>query len=136
MKPNVPDKVEIKVESKIPDTLDIHTNREALMSILEELLDNANKFTKEGCITISSCQENADITIAVSNTGASIPVEAREHIFIPFTKLDSFTEGIGLGLTLSRHIAHQLCGEITYDDTFDKGTRFIVKLPINLSQGN
>lgn len=136
VKLNALDKVEIKVESKIPDTFDIHTNREALMSILEELLDNANKFTKEGCITISCCQENADITIAVSNTGASIPVEAREHIFIPFTKLDSFTEGIGLGLTLSRHIAHQLCGEITYDDTFDKGTRFIVKLPINLSQGN
>jgi signal transduction histidine kinase len=136
VKLNVPDKVEIKVESKIPDTLDIHTNREALMSILEELLDNANKFTKEGYITISCCQEGTDIIIAVSNTGASIPVEARDHIFIPFTKLDSFTEGIGLGLTLSRHIAHQLGGDITYDDTFDNGTRFIVKLPINLSQGN
>ena len=133
VKLNLPDKVEIKVESEVPDTLTIHTNREALRSILDELLDNANKFTREGSITISCGQEGADIIIAVSNTGASIPVEARDHIFIPFTKLDSFTEGIGLGLTLSRHIAHQLGGDITYDDTYDNGTRFIVKLPINLS---
>ena len=133
VKLNVPDKVEIKVESNVPDTFTIHTNREALLSILDELLDNANKFTREGSITISCCQEDADINISVSNTGAKIPAEARDHIFIPFTKLDSFTEGIGLGLTLSRHIAHQLGGDITYDDTYDNGTRFIVKIPINLS---
>ena len=133
VKLNVPDKVEIKVESNVPDTFTIHTNREALLSILDELLDNANKFTLEGCITINCSLENADIIISVSNTGAKIPVEARDHIFIPFTKLDFFTEGIGLGLTLSRHIAHQLGGDITYDDTYDNGTRFIVKIPINLS---
>jgi sigma-B regulation protein RsbU (phosphoserine phosphatase) len=133
VKLNVPDKVEIKVESNVPDTFTIHTNREALLSILDELLDNANKFTLEGCITINCSLENADIIISVSNTGAKIPVEARDHIFIPFTKLDSFTEGIGLGLTLSRHIAHQLGGDITYDDIYDNGTRFIVKIPINLS---
>ena len=133
VKLNVPDKVEIKVESNVPDTFTIHTNREALLSILDELLDNANKFTLEGCITINCSLENADIIISVSNTGAKIPVEARDHIFIPFTKLDSFTEGIGLGLSLSRHIAHQLGGDITYDDTYDNGTRFIVKIPINLS---
>ena len=133
VKLNVLDKVEIKVESNVPDTFTIHTNREALLSILDELLDNANKFTLEGCITINCSLENADIIISVSNTGAKIPVEARDHIFIPFTKLDSFTEGIGLGLTLSRHIAHQLGGDITYDDTYDNGTRFIVKIPNNLS---
>ena len=133
VKLNVLDKVEIKVESNVPDTFTIHTNREALLSILDELLDNANKFTLEGCITINCSLENADIIISVSNTGAKIPVEARDHIFIPFTKLDSFTEGIGLGLTLSRHIAHQLGGDITYDDIYDNGTRFIVKIPINLS---
>ena len=128
VKLNVPDKVEIKVESNVPDTFTIHTNREALLSILDELLDNANKFTLEGCITINCSLENADIIISVK-----IPAGARDHIFIPFTKLDSFTEGIGLGLTLSRHIAHQLGGDITYDDTYDNGTRFIVKIPINLS---
>ena len=133
VKLNVLDKVEIKVESNVPDTFTIHTNREALLSILDELLDNANKFTLEGCITINCSLENADIIISVSNTGDKIPAGARDHIFIPFTKLDSFTEGIGLGLTLSRHIAHQLGGDIIYDDTYDNGTRFIVKIPINLS---
>ena len=133
VKLNAPDAVELKVESELPDTFTIHTNREALLSILEELLDNANKFTHEGSITIGCRQNDADIIISVSNTGASIPVEARDRIFVAFTKLDSFTEGIGLGLSLSRHIARQLGGDITYDDTYEEGTRFIVKMPINLS---
>ena len=133
VKLNVPDGVEIKVESELPDTLTIHTNREALLSILEELLDNANKFTHDGSITISCHQKDADVIISVSNTGASIPVEARDRIFVAFTKLDSFTEGVGLGLSLSRHIARQLGGDIIYDDTYEEGTRFIVRMPINLS---
>ena len=133
VKPNVPDGVEIKVESELPDTLTIHTNREALLSILEELLDNANKFTHDGSITITCHQKDADVIISVSNTGASIPVEARDRIFVAFTKLDSFTEGVGLGLSLSRHIARQLGGDIIYDDTYEEGTRFIVRMPINLS---
>ena len=133
VKLNAPDAVELKVESELPDTFTIHTNREALLSILEELLDNANKFTHEESITIGCRQNDADIIISVSNTGASIPVEARDRIFVAFTKLDSFTEGIGLGLSLSRHIARQLGGDITYDDTYEEGTRIIVKMPINLS---
>ena len=137
VKLNMPDKVEIKVESEVPDTLTIHTNRNALLSILDELLDNANKFTHEGYIIICCHQEDDEnIIISVSNTGVKIPVEARDRIFIPFTKLDSFTDGIGLGLTLSRHIAHQLGGDITYDDTYDNGSRFSVKIPINLSLGS
>ena len=86
-----------------------------------------------GSITVSCRQKDTDAIISVSNTGASIPIEAREHIFVPFTKLDSFTEGVGLGLSLSRHIARQLGGDITYDNTYEEGTRFIVKMPINLS---
>ena len=118
VKLNAPDAVELKVESELPDTFTIHTNREALLSILEELLDNANKFTHEESITIGCRQNDADIIISVSNTGASIPVEARDRIFVAFTKLDSFTEGIGLGLSLSRHIARQLGGRTIAESSY------------------
>jgi sigma-B regulation protein RsbU (phosphoserine phosphatase) len=131
-----PDAVEKKFESEVPDTLTIHTDREALRSILDELLDNANKFTHEGYITINCRQEDANVIFSVSNTGTRIPADARDRIFTPFTKLSTFTEGIGLGLSLSRHTARQLGGDITYDATYETGTRFVVKIPINPSEGN
>ena len=130
----VPEAVEKKFESEVPDTFTIHTDREALRSILDELLDNANKFTHEGYITVNCHQEDTNVIFSVSNTGASIPAEARDRIFIPFTKLSAFTEGIGLGLSLSRHTARQLGGDITYDGTYEEGTRFVVKIPINPSE--
>ena len=130
---NMPDAVEKKFESEVPDTLTIHTDREALRSVLDELLDNANKFTSEGNITVNCRQEDTNIIFSVSNTGTSIPAEAHDRIFTPFTKLSSFTEGIGLGLSLSRHTARQLGGDITYDGTYEEGTRFIVRIPINPS---
>ena len=133
---NSPDAVEKKFKSEVPDTLTIHTDREALRSILDELLDNANKFTHEGSITVNCHQEDTNIIFSVSNTGASIPADARDRIFIPFTKLSAFTEGIGLGLTLSRHTARELGGDITYDGTYEEGTRFIVKIPINSPEEN
>ena len=130
----VPEAVEKKFESEVPDTFTIHTDREALRSILDELLDNANKFTHEGYITVNCHQEGTNVIFSVCNTGASIPAEARDRIFIPFTKLSAFTEGIGLGLSLSRHTARQLGGDITYDGTYEEGTRFVVKIPINPSE--
>ena len=133
---NVPDAVEKKFVSEVPDAFTIHTDREALRSILDELLDNANKFTCEGTVAVNCHQENDNIIFSVSNTGTSIPADARDRIFIPFTKLSAFTEGIGLGLSLSRHTARQLGGDITYDGTYEEGTRFIVKIPINPSVGN
>ena len=133
---NVPDAVEKKFVSEVPDAFTIHTDREALRSILDELLDNANKFTCEGTVAVNCHQENDNIIFSVSNTGTSIPADARDRIFITFTKLSAFTEGIGLGLSLSRHTARQLGGDITYDGTYEEGTRFIVKIPINPSVGN
>ena len=124
------------VQLNVPDAFTIHTDREALRSILDELLDNANKFTCEGTVAVNCHQENDNIIFSVSNTGTSIPADARDRIFIPFTKLSAFTEGIGLGLSLSRHTARQLGGDITYDGTYEEGTRFIVKIPINPSVGN
>ena len=109
-------------------------NRKALRSILDELLDNACKFTSEGAITVC-CQpgENDTVVFSVSNTGACIPEEARDRIFIEFTKLDAFTEGFGLGLSLSRHTARRLGGDLIYDETYLEGTQFILTLPRKVS---
>ena len=100
------------------------------MSILEELLDNANKFTSEGTITLGCRLMDVNtILFTVSDTGPGIDPSDHDRIFTQFTKLDSFTEGIGLGLFLSRHTVHLLGGDLTLDDTYHFGTRFCITLP-------
>ena len=127
--PNKPDAVNMVFETTLPDDFSINTDRQTVRSILDELLDNSCKFTVEGSITVG-CSKSDDnkIIFSVSNTSAVIPQEARDRIFVLFTKLDTFTEGIGLGLSISRHKARQLGGELIYDETYLSGTRFVFTL--------
>ena len=78
-------------------------------------------------------QPNGDnkVDFIVSDTGIGIPAEEAEHIFDRFVKLDSFKEGIGLGLPLSRRLAEQLGGNVELDTTYAGGARFIVTLGIS-----
>lgn len=127
----VPATLSVVVESTVSDDFTIRTDREAVISILTELVINALRFTPEGSITIA-CERPDDDTVlfTVTDTGMGISSENRECIFTPFIKLDSFTEGIGLGLPLSRHTAHLLGGDLTLDETYTDGTRFVLTLPI------
>ena len=58
-------------------------------------------------------------------------IEEAENIFGRFVKLDSFKQGIGLGLPLSRKLAEQLGGTVTLDTSYHPGARFVVTLPID-----
>jgi signal transduction histidine kinase len=69
----------------------------------------------------------------VTDTGVGIPATESERVFDQFTKLDSFNEGLGLGLTLCRKIITLLGGTILLDTTYVGGARFVITLPINVS---
>lgn len=126
------DTLSVMTISSVPDDFTIRSDSNALSSILTELLDNAVRFAPDGTITLSCALKDKDtISFAVSDMGSGIAPEDRDRIFTMFTKLDSFTEGIGLGLPLSRHTARLLGGDLVLDDTYTDGTRFILTLPIN-----
>lgn len=129
--PQKPDTLTISVKSEIPDDFTIHTDRKTLFLILIELLGNATRFAPEGSITVG-CKQLDDHTVAltVSDTGPGIAPADRSRIFNQFTKLNSFSEGIGLGLPLGRQNARLLGGELTLEESYTDGTRFIVTLPI------
>lgn len=127
-------KLEIKYELDISeDTLLIPTNAQYLTMVIEHLLNNANKFTEKGVITLGYKvnHSNDKICISVTDSGCGIPKEKREEVFNRFSKLDSFVPGNGLGLYLCRLIVKRLDGEIIIDPDYTEGTRIIVNLPMN-----
>ena len=126
-----PDSVTLQVEYSVPESLCIKTNKEALLKVLQELLHNANKFTKQGSITLScSLADGHSVRFCVSDTGPGIAESDRQRVFEQFMKLDNFNEGLGMGLPLCKQLIRLLGGELELDTTYTDGSRFVVTLPL------
>ena len=128
---NVNKDTRLDFQTTLSDDFKILTNESLLKSILNALLDNAIKNTTNGQIVIKADRDDEQmITLTVEDTGCGIPAAEAEHIFERFVKLDTFKEGIGLGLPLCRTLADKLGGSVSLDTSYQKGARFIVRLPI------
>ena len=126
---NVPPQVILRVDSELDSEFSIATNRNMLFRILGALTDNALKNTEKGSVTLKARTVAQTLILTVEDTGCGIPADQAEHIFERFVKLDSFKQGIGLGLPLSRKLAEQLGGILTLDTNYILGARFIITLP-------
>ena len=102
--------------------------------ILNNLLNNAIKFTDNGKVGLSVRREGERLAFAVSDTGRGIPAEALEHIFEKFRQLDQFVTrdhgGTGLGLALAREFAHLLSGDLVVESRVGEGSTFTLFLPL------
>ena len=128
----ISNETEMKIDSQLHDEFTILTNKNMFTRIVSALMDNAVKYTVEGLITLTATSDGQNLCITVEDTGIGVPAKEAEHIFDRFVKLDSFKEGIGLGLPLSRKLAEQLGGSVVLDTSYIKGARFIVTLPLIL----
>ena len=120
----------LQLETTLADDFTVQTNVNMLKRIVSALTENATKYTEKGHITLKASADEKTLTITVEDTGCGIPEKEAENIFGRFVKLNSFKEGIGLGLPLSRKLAKQLGGTITLDTAYKDGARFIVTTPI------
>lgn len=107
----------------------ILTNEDALVRALGAVLDNAGKFTTEGSVKLIVREEGSQIKFIIEDTGSGIPAEDAEKVFEPFTKLNSFFDGAGIGLAAARSIARRLNGDLTLDPEYTTGARFILSVP-------
>ena len=113
--------------------IDTFTDPHRLQQVLLNLLSNAAKFTAEGSVTVALDYADADrakCRITVTDTGIGVPPEQAEHIFGRFVKLDKESQGVGLGLTISRQLTRLLGGDLVLDTHYRHGARFIVTLPL------
>ena len=116
--------------------LSIRTDLLSVEQILMNLADNAAKYaeTNTPCVTISVLQAHRTLCIRVSDNGPGIPEAVRNNLFRPFSrsaKAESGRKpGVGLGLALSRDLARSINGELTLERSDDKGSTFILSLPL------
>jgi signal transduction histidine kinase len=123
--------IDIRFNSNLKDSFKIITNSQEAEKVLNNLLNNACKFTEQGSVTLSCYQDELEkmVCFSVTDTGKGIKEGEEEKIFEHFYKVDAYKEGVGLGLPLARRIARQLGGDVVLDTTYKDGSRFILKLP-------
>jgi signal transduction histidine kinase len=119
----------------------INADKEKLLRILQNLVDNAIKFTSEGEVSIlaRSNPQNDVVEFAVADTGVGIAKEERATIFEMFRQVDNSGtrnfEGLGLGLFIAKRFAQLMGGDIVVVSESGRGSTFTVTLPIVSDSG-
>ena len=121
--------INVRLESEVPDSLQIVTNYLYLMRPLRELLYNAAKYSDGQHISLRIEQTEASVRFTIEDTGPGLSAESLDKLFKPFNKLDDLSEGLGLGLPLARSHIISLGGILEHDDSYHNGCRFIVIMP-------
>ncbi len=110
-------------------------DRDALCEVLQNLLDNAEKYTR-GCadrtVTVALERGGRRARIVISDHGPGVPPDRVRRLFRPFergTDKDA-PAGLGLGLVLSRALARAMDGDLDYEPAPAGGSRFVVRLRI------
>ena len=94
------------------------------------------KFTESGSITVGYEYEQKRnlLKFFVRDTGIGIPKNKVKEIFHRFTKLNTFIQGSGLGLSICEMIVHKLGGRIWVDSEIDRGTCFWFTVPYQFTE--
>jgi signal transduction histidine kinase len=126
---NADSAVEFKMAGEqTADSVELITNKVYAIRALSQILENASKFTSEGCIILQMEYTESKVRFVVEDTGVGISADEAEHIFDEFVQLDEFSDGIGIGLTVARSIAQRMGGNLWLDTDYSHGARFILEL--------
>lgn len=111
----------------------IHADRDHLHEVLNNLFENAIKYTPSGKVSVNVTGGNDNVEISVTDSGIGIPAEDIPHLFQKFYRVDNSEtreiNGTGLGLFLSRKLTESIGGSLNVESEYKKGSTFTVKLP-------
>ena len=119
----------IKYATDLPDDFFINTNRHYLVRSVRELLFNAAKYSDGQNVCLRVSEMGSMVRFIVQDMGPGIAEEDIVRLFEMFTKVNDISEGLGLGLALSRRHIQNLGGDLILDTNYRAGCRFIIELP-------
>jgi two-component system phosphate regulon sensor histidine kinase PhoR len=118
----------------LDDATLVRADEEAIRQILDNLIDNAIKYTPEGGSVCISCQViDEGITVVVADSGIGIPRDDLPRVFERFYRVDKARSrelgGTGLGLAIVKHLVQSIGGQIAVTSRVGAGSQFTVTLP-------
>jgi two-component system heavy metal sensor histidine kinase CusS len=123
----------LRVETALPEVLEARADRKAVTIILQNLVENAAKYTPDGgAVKIHAHQDGTGVTLGVANTGPGLSPDDRERIFERFHRGPVVGENIrghGLGLSIARELARAHGGELQVTDAPAGWIEFSLRLP-------
>jgi signal transduction histidine kinase len=123
----------IVCQLSMPQDLRIISDPKIFKNILLNLLSNAVKYSEAGTgIYLQAKTGGGNLEIAVKDSGIGIPEKDKAHMFERFFRAENAVnvQGTGLGLNLVKKYVELLSGDITFESELDKGTTFMVKIPL------
>lgn len=123
------------LETKIINNVNANLDERIFVQILNNLVNNAIKYTDKGKITVEIDSKNDDLTLKVKDTGIGIPADKQNVIFDEFRQvsegLNRRHQGTGLGLTITKKYIEMLNGSISVKSRLNVGSIFTVRIPLN-----
>ena len=126
----------IKIQNRLPQNLpQIKADRDRLIQVLVNVLDNAVKFTPDGgLITIDAEEKAENVELTISDTGIGIPREEIQRLGERFYRVDKTRSrelgGTGLGLSIVKHLMIAHGGRMEIESQMGKGTKVLLFFPV------
>ncbi len=117
------------------DSVWVFAEADGLTQILDNLVDNALKYTPEdGTVTVNIQAEPQAVHLQVTDTGIGIPVDHQDRVFERFYRVDKARSrqlgGTGLGLAIVKHLANAFGAEVDVISAANQGTTFQITFPL------
>jgi signal transduction histidine kinase len=122
----------VTLADDLPDDFVCDATR--VVQVLNNLLSNAIKFTDHGRVEVRVSRVEDQLEFVVADSGCGIAPDMLSHVFERFSQADNFLtrrhQGTGLGLALVKELVDLMGGSVSVQSELDKGTSFIVRLPL------
>jgi signal transduction histidine kinase len=135
----VPGSNEMEARQDAGGTISTHVDGQAIQQALINLLDNAIKHSPGGsevAVTLSLNPQLSTLNLSVTDHGPGIPPSEQVKIFERFYRLGSElrreTPGVGIGLSIVKHVVEAHGGDVRVESEVGKGSRFTIVLPLNV----
>jgi two-component system C4-dicarboxylate transport sensor histidine kinase DctB len=114
------------------EPLGIHCPPGRLTQVFTNLIKNGFEAAgNDGVVTIRTSLDGNVAVVQIEDNGPGISREHQGQLFVPFQTSKKQGEGLGLGLALSKKVLEEIGADLSYDESYTGGARFVVRIPID-----